>query len=284
MSYRRYPRVFDKALSNALIDLATVKAELGIAEDDASKDDVLEREIKQMSAAASGYCRRIFRAEGIVDTFVWTHGGYGGGSSDLSLSRYPLSGFLLSPTTADTGSGLVLPIEDTSDAFDGETIVSGLNIPAGTTVSAHDEATVTLSNPITGLIPSGSLIAFGLVVTACPNTPSARVLVPGQDYLVDEGPAILTRAHCGSFGHWGGETISVRYWGGYAEDEIPADLQAALLRWITLRDQSRGLDPSVKSLEIPGVISTTRWVDANAPGIPAEITDTLDRYRVRMVG
>lgn len=288
MSYRRYTRVFGKALSSALIDLATVKEELGIAADDASKDDTLDREIKQISAAAASYCGRIFKAEGIVDTFRWGHHGYGRGSELLSLSRYPLAGFLLSPTTADTSSGAVLPIEDTSSAGDG-VIVSGLNIPAGTTVSAPpdaavDEATVTLTNTIAGAVPAGSIVAFGLEIVACPNTSGARVLVPERDYFVDQESGLIPRAHYGSICHWGAETIAVRYRGGYGEDDIPADLQMAVLRWITMRYDARGSDPSEKNIDVPGVMNITRWVDQTASSMPSEVGEILDRYRVPMVG
>lgn len=280
--YRRYTRVVGKAASYDLVSLELVKCELGIAVDDTSRDDALAREIVQVSAGVHGHCRRIFVAEDIVDTFRWEHhrGHNGHHAEPLELSRFPLANYLASPTTADTVSGAVLPVEDTSSAFD-NTLVSGLNIPAGTRVLSHTDTTVTLGaagveQPITGLVPAGSLIAFGLEVKA-----GSSVLSPGRDYLVNPDAGMLDRVHgCG----WWGEAISVRYSAGYVDDDIPSDLQMAVLRWITLRDKARGIDPSVKSLDLPGVVSVTRWVDPNAPGIPAEITDTLDRYRVPVVG
>lgn len=283
MGYRCYTRVYDKAVSNALVDLDTVKEELGIAEGDTTKDTILDREIKQISAAVTSHCGRAFKAEGLIDTFVWEHRGYGYGGSgaqELSLSRYPLAGFLLSLTTADTTSGSVLPIEDTSAAADG-VIISGPNITAGAKVTAADETTVTLSNAITGTIPAGTIIAFGLEVTACPGS-SVRVLAPGRDYLIDETAGLLTRAHYGAICRWGGETIAVRYRGGYVDDDIPPDVQMAVLRWITMRYTGHDRDPMLKAIEEPGIGRKEFWVGGPqmSGAVPDEIAGILDTYRM----
>lgn len=290
MSYRRYTTVFDRAASNALIDLATVKEELGIADDDSSKDSILDREITQISAAAARYCNRTFNAEGLVDTYRWGHSGWGeSGTESLSLSRYPLAGFLLSPTTADTASGTALPIEDTSAAAAG-VIVSGANIPTGTKVADADETMVTLTNAITGDVPSGSIIAFGLEIVVCPNTAGAKVLVPDTDYFIDGAAGLIQRCHGGFLSHrWGGETIAVRYRGGYIDDDMPADVQMAVLRWITMRQTARGRDPMLKRREERGNnidLNEEYWVDVSATkqSIPEEIAGLLDSYVVPIIG
>lgn len=280
MGYQRFTDVVGEDVSYDLVDLETVKDELGIAQDDTSRDVTLQREIVQVSALVQSYCGRIFVVEDIVDTFVregW--GGYRNGP--LSLSRFPIANFRISPTTADTSSGLVLPIEDTSSAFD-NTVISGLNIPAGTRVAEHQLTTVTLDHAISGAIPSGTMIAFGLVVTENPGLPGQSILQPVADYRIDPKAGLLHRMSCGCPCSWTGQSYSVRYSPGFVD--VPGDITAAALRWITLRDQSRGDDPMLKSLEVPGVLSETKWVDSSAPGVPAEIQDMLTTYWVPRIG
>jgi hypothetical protein len=71
-------------------------------------------------------------------------------------------------TTADCPSGNALTFGGTSGITPGMAVF-GTNIPPGTTVQAADATTVTLSNSVSGDVPSGSAIAFVTV----PSSPVA---------------------------------------------------------------------------------------------------------------
>ena len=68
-------------------------------------------------------------------------------------------------TSADMPAGQTLPFTSTIGIAKNQTAV-GLNIPAGATVQAVGTNSVTLSAAITGDVPSGSSITFGVDVTA----------------------------------------------------------------------------------------------------------------------
>lgn len=74
--------VTSAAESHNLTTLATVKEELSITGSD--KDDLLNRWIREASAAIAGYCNRVFGAETVLEAF---RSGYNG---SLVLDRYPV--------------------------------------------------------------------------------------------------------------------------------------------------------------------------------------------------
>jgi hypothetical protein len=85
--------VLEPASSLALVDLATVKDELGIADNNASQDARLSRYIAQASAQIHAYCRRVFPIQAYRNVFVadWWHRHQTGA---LILSERPVTEIL----------------------------------------------------------------------------------------------------------------------------------------------------------------------------------------------
>jgi hypothetical protein len=88
----RITRILVPAASLDLVDLQTVKSELGIAPDDASSDIVIERHIAASSAKAHSYCARYFPAQTYRDTFTRQPPGWFSGrhAQILPLAQRPV--------------------------------------------------------------------------------------------------------------------------------------------------------------------------------------------------
>jgi hypothetical protein len=122
-------------------------------------------------------------------------------------------------------------------------------------------------------------------VTVTDPPGSDTTLVADTDYVVDPGVGHLLRLDPFSAYPtiWLPIKTVVKYGGGYKT--IPPDVQDAALRWVTMRWQSRGRDPNLKSIEQPMAGTQTFWVGAppSAGGVPVEIAELLDKYRVPVV-
>lgn len=110
-------------------------------------------------------------------------------------------------------------------------------------------------------------------------------LVEDTDYEVDLSNGFLYRLDSsGNPRQWYGRKIVIEYDAGFAE--VPADLAAAALRWITMRYHSAGRDPSVRSIEEQGIQTTNFWVGdlPSRNDLPAEIARVVAQYRIPLVG
>lgn len=285
MAFRRFSTVTQAALSYDLVDLDMVKEELAVAPDDATLDNKLSRIIAQVSRAAASYCNRVFAVETLTDIFRSDGGGSYRGPETLQLERYPVA-YALTVTAVDAVAGdTVLTMLDVSGIAEQMPAVAA-GIPDGTVVSEiaadPDPRTVTLSMPLSADIPAGTSVMFGLAVVQDPFG-APTTLFPEVDFTIDPGSAQLWRLTSSGYRtRWQLTPLKVTYTAGYVE--IPEDLQAAALRWATLRWQAQGRDPSLRSIDIPGVMTEAYWVDPNAPGMPSEIEYMLQFYRELMVG
>ena len=88
----RISRVLVPAETLDLVDLQTVKSELGIAPDDPASDMIIERYIAASSAKAHSYCSRIFPVQTYRDTFTRQPPGWFNGRHPeiLALAQRPV--------------------------------------------------------------------------------------------------------------------------------------------------------------------------------------------------
>jgi len=115
-------------------------------------------------------------------------------------------------------------------------------------------------------------------------------LLVGSDWEIDAQRGQLYRLDSsGGVSAWSGTVTLVDYQGGY--QLIPEDVQAAALCWVSIRWASRSQttrDPTLRSLNIPDVVSETydtsgggeSYSSMGATGVPADLRDTLDNYRL----
>jgi hypothetical protein len=81
---------------------------------------------------------------------------------------------------------------------------------------------------------------------------------------------------------WPGFDLTVHYSGGYAlPDSVPLPLQQACLTMLKHRWAARTRDPSLRQIDIPGVVSKSFWVSSNAGGLPPEVQELLGAYQDR---
>lgn len=98
-----------------------------------------------------------------------------------------------------------------------------------------------------------------------------------DEYLLVEGRQIYRRdATTGKFICWAGCDVVVTYDGGYAlPASCPADLRRAVLTMLAASWKQTGRDPSIRSEEVPDVMSVTY---ALTGALPAHVEATLSRY------
>lgn len=88
-------KVVSPATSQALISLATVKRDIGIASGDTTNDDILGDLISRVSVQIAQYCNRPLVSETVEDTFLADRDPYPyqtpGGVNGLSLARWPVT-------------------------------------------------------------------------------------------------------------------------------------------------------------------------------------------------
>jgi hypothetical protein len=107
-------------------------------------------------------------------------------------------------------------------------------------------------------------------------------LVVATDYEIDAQRGFVTRLWQDVQMPWLFDKLTIEYTAGYAADEVPDDLQDAVLRMITARYAARGRDPMLRSYSVPGVLEEAFWVGSpgnDGSGLPPEICGLLDQYR-----
>ncbi|WP_316172416.1 hypothetical protein [Bradyrhizobium sp. SZCCHNRI2049] len=112
-------------------------------------------------------------------------------------------------------------------------------------------------------------------------TEDDTTLTKDVDYLVDAARGRLFRLDgAGNTMLWSARPKVVQYDAGY--DTIPSDVEDAVLRMITSRWAAKGRDKTLRSEDIPGVVSRQWWIatGGEAGNMPPDITDLLDNYRV----
>lgn len=289
-----------------LIDLETVKDELNITTED--HDAWLERAITQVSSGMSRYCNRSaavtdeasFPIERVSDLFYPDRDAYPyqvpGGVQPLQLSHWPIAGLIYAKNATAAASGdTVLTLADASKIAAGQPVGAAYSSPPsvppaagpeviqpGTTVEGVDGNNITLTLPLTGALPSGIPITFGMSVVQTDPPGNDKLLAERIDFVVDAPRGQLIRLD--QFTQyptiWPALKVVVTYSGGFAA--IPDDVQTAALRWIAWRWAERDRDPTVRSIEQPELGVQTFWVGGppSTGGVPTEILALLDRYRV----
>jgi hypothetical protein len=121
-------------------------------------------------------------------------------------------------------------------------------------------ATITLSRRPIGAITS--LVSAGSALTR------------DVDYEVDSASGQLLRLYNDQPSCWACGKLVIEYDAGF--ETVPDGLKAIAAQLAGGYWADDGVDPMEKSLDIPDVIATTRWVDAGAdPQMPADILNAL---------
>lgn len=119
-------------------------------------------------------------------------------------------------------------------------------------------------------------LATILSVTEC------AISLDSTEYDVDLKEATLERV-CGErSAYWSGTSI-VTYIGGYLLADVPADLQGAAIDLVAYSQQRAAHDPTLRTRDIPGVMSTT-YQNRIVTGIPDYIATVLDEHRNPSIG
>jgi hypothetical protein len=106
-------------------------------------------------------------------------------------------------------------------------------------------------------------------------TEAGADLAEDVDFEIDAAGGRLIRLCSDAESTWRRGRIVVEYDAGF--DPVPDDLKAIAAQLAGGYWADNGADPMEKSLSIPGVIETTRWVDQNANGqMPSEVFDALN--------
>lgn len=136
-----------------------------------------------------------------------------------------------------------------------------------------------------------------LILDRAPVTEIASITIDGRAYSGDEIDTIarldsdtgqlyaLCNGYPARWHFW--LSIVVEYTGGYvmpSEDDdctLPAGIQGACVDLVSSYWSAKGRDPTVKSEEIPGVISTQYWVGAVGEDgeLPPSVVTKLAPYR-----
>lgn len=110
--------------------------------------------------------------------------------------------------------------------------------------------------------------------------------VDAAEWEVNRNAGTLYRLDSsGASSSWSGTVVLVEYDAGF--DLIPDDVQAAALRWLTLRHTTQGVQPGTGGLrtdEVPGVqrydYFQTGGGSGSSAGVPPEISEMLGPYRI----
>jgi hypothetical protein len=98
-----------------------------------------------------------------------------------------------------------------------------------------------------------------------------------DDWELDIPGSAITRVSGNGTRCWPAGRVIVEYDAGF-DDPIPADLKGYAARLVGMYHGSEGDDPNERRVEIPGVISIERWVDAGSDAImPDDIMAGLQR-------
>jgi hypothetical protein len=276
-----------------LVDLATAKDEFGIKPAETQHDSFLQRTITGISAAISKHCNRVFQTEVIQDTIYLQQDPYPwqtpGGVDALQLSRWPLNTVDVANFTGNTNASTVLTGLSSIQGIEAGTLVfaSDGSIPHGAQVESFNSATVKLTLAATSRAPGLSFNTGLQVVQLLPGPNNPQTLVCGKDFTVDaeRGWLIRLNAFTGVAVLWETVPLTVIYQAGF--DDIPPDLVEGCLRWLTARFRAKGRDPMLVEDSQPGLGTSRYWVGStpgSSGGIPPEIAEIVDNYRVPVIG
>lgn len=121
-----------------------------------------------------------------------------------------------------------------------------------------------------------------------PLQPPTQVVEDGlvidpSGYLLDTENGLLYRLDVNGFPcRWGASFTEVDYIGGYSPmpDALPAEVQQACINLVKANYFSARRDPSLRSINIPGVQEEAYWVGQRGDSaLPPEIAALLDPYR-----
>lgn len=273
-----------------LVDMPTLKDDLGLKGSDTDSDNFLARAITQVSALIAHYCNRVFPVEGLTDLIYIDQDPYPyqtpGGLDPLPTSRWPIAGlvYLASPTTQSTA---VLLFPSTVGVAAGEPASHANLVPGTTVLSVVADVSITLSAAPILPINAGDTVLFGLSVAQTLAKGQLQSLGPNVDYTVQPQVGQLLRLNpfTGVVTTWEAVPVTIAYSAGYAT--IPPDLVMACLREITHRYQARGRDPMLREIDQPGALGRqTWWITGESKGgfMAQDILSILDRYRVPVAG
>lgn len=103
-----------------------------------------------------------------------------------------------------------------------------------------------------------------------------------SEYRLNASSGLLHRLCQGARSIWAGCKIVVTYSGGYELiGDLPRTIEQACLILVRQRMSARMRDPMLKSLELPGVVTETYWVDTSGNGadMPPDAAGLLERHR-----
>jgi hypothetical protein len=119
-------------------------------------------------------------------------------------------------------------------------------------------------------------------VTVIANATEFETIIDPTGYALDANEGSIERLCGDRSAYWHG-TCVVSYTGGYALAAVPPDLQGATIDLVTYIRQRAARDPTVRSVEIPGVINET-FQQVTATGIPDHVSCVIDEYRNPSIG
>jgi len=289
--------VTQPSASYSLVDLATVKDELGIKTADTTNDTSLNRAIRSVSGTISNYCnppQAPFVVEARSDLFQFPRDPSGGfkfnGDDRIVLSRFPV--LKVSSVTQTLADGTTLALVAGTDYL--------LDAAKGIVMRLDSQGRLTRWEPWP--LTVAYVAGYGAVITAeshvIPATPfivTPTAISTTSTFAIDQGvtfangtPLTLVTASpitgqytLGATGAYTfaaadtGKTIALNY----AVNQIPDDLIGFCLELISARWKSRGRDPQLIQRETPGVGIERFWY-GNEPGhigpFPPRIQAALD--------
>jgi hypothetical protein len=116
-------------------------------------------------------------------------------------------------------------------------------------------------------------------------TEDEELLTAGEHYTPNyqNGQLLRLGGDSVSLSCWSSRSITAVYSSGY--EAVPSDLEDAVIRMVTKRYSAKGRDATLKSEEIPGVMSATYWIATGdeAGNITPDVADILESYRAFVV-
>lgn len=110
--------------------------------------------------------------------------------------------------------------------------------------------------------------------------PNITTLVSAVDYRLVPDMGHLFRLDSMTYpDRWRVLPVVVTYTSGYSA--VPADVEDACSRLVKMRYLARTRDPALRQEDVPGVYSAAYQISSS--GLPADVTDMLDRYRVPVI-
>jgi hypothetical protein len=127
-----------------------------------------------------------------------------------------------------------------------------------------------------GHYPVSSIASVTVGQCSTSLDPSLYVVTPRDGLLrrlCDDGS--------GSPVFWETQNIVVVYTAGYAQADLPSDIEQAAITLVKHRWSARFRDPTLRSISVPGVQEETYWVGqmGDNGALPPEVIDALELYR-----